>query len=121
MGVQVSAAGGGAPFQNHIPVDGALAVSKGTLVGTVGAKVTHQTRSTLTEQWLPDQVLFCAEVDPRQGRVGGAPSQLRPPPEQEHLIKMLGKKVLCWKEEILKPLELGAVSFALGRRQHRAV
>lgn len=42
-----------------------------------------------------------------RGSQGGAPSSLRPPPEQQHLIKMLGKQVLYWKEEILKPLEVG--------------
>lgn len=43
-----------------------------------------------------------------------------PQPEQQYLIKMLVKKILDWKEEILKTFGVGAISFALGRRQHTA-
>lgn len=79
--------------------------------------------SAVMKQWFPNHVLFCTKAELRQGcrgRVRGAPSSLMPQPEQQYLIKMLVKKILDWKEEILKTFGVGVILFALGRRQHRA-
>lgn len=96
-----------------------------TLVCTVGAIVIHQMLFLLSQRH-GFQTIFCSverlsQDKDRVGEAGGAPSVFMPQPEHIYLINILEKKILCQKEEILKTCGIGIVSFALGRKQHRAV
>lgn len=85
----------------------------------MGAILIHQMLFLLSQS-SGFQTMFHSVERPSRGKdgvgeAGGAPSPLRPQPEPIYLIKILEKKILHRKEEILTTSGVGTVSFALGQ------